>query len=91
MITDPGLFQLRRHLLLPRRSEARNLLVPSCPSASHVHFSSVRMEPQFMLLGHAAGVLAALAHAALAPVQDVPAADLHAALLREACRCAAQH
>ena len=47
--------------LLPRYSECDNLLVATCLSASHVAFSSVRMEPQYMLLGHAAGVAAALA------------------------------
>ena len=47
--------------LLPRYSECDNLIVPVCLSASHIAFASVRMEPQFMLLGHAAGVAASLA------------------------------
>lgn len=47
--------------LLPLREECQNLLVPVCLSASHVAFSSVRMEPTWMCLGHAAGVAAALA------------------------------
>ena len=87
MVSDPGLFQLPRSLLLPRRAEATNLAVPTAVSATHVVFSSIRMEPQWMVLGHAAGVLVALAlgdnrtavDAAVA-VQDVPGARLNAVL-----------
>ena len=92
MVSDPGLFQLPRSLLLPRRSEATNLAVPTAVSASHVVFSCLRMEPQWMVLGQAAGVLAALAltgnathksTAAAMPVQDVSAARLNAMLRRQ--------
>lgn len=46
--------------LLPREEDCDNLIVPVCISASHVAFSSVRMEVQYQMLGHAAGVAAAL-------------------------------
>ena len=49
MVSDPGLFQLRRSLLLPRRAEATNLAVTTAVSATHVVFSSIRMEPQWMV------------------------------------------
>lgn len=40
---------------VPRWVECDNLLVPVCLSASHVAFASIPMEPQSLLLGHAAG------------------------------------
>ncbi|MGN7800200.1 FAD-dependent oxidoreductase [Leifsonia sp. 22587] len=57
--------------LVPRRVDAVNLLVPVCLSASAVAFASVRMEPQYMMLGQAAGVAAALAAGRGDDVQDV--------------------
>jgi hypothetical protein len=57
--------------LVPRREDCENLLVPVCISASHVAFSSVRMEPQYQMLGAAAGLAAAAAARTGGPVQDV--------------------
>jgi hypothetical protein len=66
--------------LTPRRDDATNLLVPICLSASHVAFGSVRMEPTLMLLGHAAGLAAALAARDGSAVQDVAIDELQRAL-----------
>ena len=57
--------------LTPRREDAGDLLVPVCLSASHVAFASLRMEPTYMLLGHAAGLAAAQAARRGVAVQDV--------------------
>jgi hypothetical protein len=64
--------------LLPRREDAENLLAAVCVSASHVAFSSIRMEPQYQMLGQAAGTAAALAVRS-----GVAVHDLDAGVLRE--------
>lgn len=57
--------------LVPRFADCTNLLVPVCVSASHVAFSSVRMEVAYQMLGHVAGLAAAMAVADGRPVQSV--------------------
>ncbi|MBL8211547.1 MAG: FAD-dependent oxidoreductase [Bryobacterales bacterium] len=76
-------YQIAYRSLVPKRGEVENLLVPVCLSASHIAYSSMRMEPQYMLLGHAAGVAAALAIRGGKAVQDVPVAELQRQLLAE--------
>jgi hypothetical protein len=83
-------------MALPKFTQASNLLVVGAPSASHVGFSTFRMEPAFMILGTSVGVWAALAAEAVnttgavhnspdsprasGNVHDVPLAELRAAL-----------
>jgi hypothetical protein len=69
--------------IVPRYDECTNLLVPVCVSASHVAFSSVRMEPQYEMLGHAAGLAATRALATGRAVQRVDIADLQERLRDE--------
>jgi hypothetical protein len=47
--------------ITPSASECANLLVPVALSATHVAYSSVRVEPTWMVIGQGAGVAAALA------------------------------
>ncbi len=69
--------------IVPKRNECSNLLVPVCPSASHMAFGSMRMEPVFMILGQSAATAASLAIDARAAVQDVNYKALKHILLRD--------
>jgi hypothetical protein len=76
-------FPVSYRALRPRASECANLLVPCCLSASHAAYGSVRMEPVFMMLGHAAGAAAGLAAERNTAVQDVPYPLLREQLLAQ--------
>jgi len=66
--------------ITPERAQSSNLLVPVTASASHVSFSSLRMEPSYMIMGQAAGTAAAMAAASGSDVQDLSVSALQNAL-----------
>lgn len=74
-------YEIPYRSLIPQRNDADNLFATFCVSASHMGFSSVRMEPVFMILSESAGVAAAMAARADVAVQDVPMQPLQNRLL----------
>ena len=78
-----GPFGVSYRALVPRRSEATNLITPTCPSSTHVAYGAIRLEQTFMSLGQAVGAAAVFALKKGIPVQDVDYAELRARLLRD--------
>jgi hypothetical protein len=69
-------YEIAFRTITPKRAESENLLVPVCLSATHAAYSSVRMEPQYMIIGQAAGVAASLAIRKQISVQEISVAAL---------------
>lgn len=78
----PSPYPISYRSIIPRRQEAKNLLVPVCVSASHAAYGSIRMEPVFMGLGQSASIAAAIAIKNNQPVQDVDYNILKKELMR---------
>jgi len=78
IVQIPGdrMYPVSYRSLVPRRTEATNLLNPVTLSTTSIAYSSLRMEPTFMMLGQAAGAAAALAIETGAVVQDIDAREL---------------
>lgn len=73
-------YEIAYRTILPAAFELQNLIVPVCFSATHIAYSSLRMEPQYMIMGHAAEVAASLAIQSNIPVQSISIESLQAKL-----------
>ncbi|MFM9197827.1 MAG: FAD-dependent oxidoreductase, partial [Planctomycetia bacterium] len=69
--------------IVPKRAECDNLFVTFARSASHVAFSSIRMEPVFMASSQSAATAAAMAIDAGVPVQAVDYSQLKTRLVAD--------
>jgi len=71
MMVAPGTYPISYLSLTPKKNECTNLLVTVCLSASHVAYASIRMEPQYMVLGQSAASAACLCIDGRCAVQDL--------------------
>ncbi|HWA98916.1 MAG TPA: FAD-dependent oxidoreductase [Pirellulales bacterium] len=76
-------YQVPYRAITPRATECENLLVPVALSATHVAYSSIRVEPTWMTIGHSAGIAAALAATGNRPVQQLDYTALRGRLVAQ--------
>ena len=76
-------FHIPYRAITPQAAECDNLLVPVALSCTHVAISSIRVEPTWMILGHSAGIAAALAAKGGTEVQKLDYADFKVRLLAQ--------
>lgn len=72
--------QIPYRVLTPLKAECTNLLAPVPLSATHMGYGTLRLEPQFMILGQSCGVALAQAHRARQAVQDIDIGELQTRL-----------
>jgi hypothetical protein len=77
--TSP-MYSLDYRIMLPKLMECSNMLVTCAASASHVAFSSLRMEPHWMLLGAAAGYAVTISKNAKVNLHNVTGRKIRAML-----------
>ena len=82
-VSPRGPYEIAYGALVPKKTQATNLLVPVACGATHIAYGSIRMEPVFMILGQSAATAAALAIDGSLAVQDVTYAQLKARLLAD--------
>ena len=71
IFTSTKPYEIDYFSLTPKREECSNLLVPVCLSASHVAYTTIRMEPTYMILGQSAAVAAVQAINSKCSVQEI--------------------
>ena len=76
-------YQVPYRAVLPQAGQCDNLLVPVALSCTHVGIASLRIEGAWMVIGHGAGVAAALAAKQSLAVQDLPYPILRERLLAQ--------
>lgn len=72
----PPVYQIPYRILTPKATECDNLLTTCALSSSRVAFTSLRVEPTWMMIGQAAGTAAALAAKSGGTIQGVDIAEL---------------
>ncbi len=76
-------YQVPYRAITPKAGECTNLLVPVALSATHVAYSSIRVEPAWMTIGQSAGIAAAQAAKQGQDVQKLGCAELKERLLAQ--------
>lgn len=76
-------YTISYYALTPREEECTNLLVTVCLSSSHVAYSTIRMEPVYMIVGQSAATAAILAIDSNVPVQKISYEVLKYKLLQD--------
>lgn len=79
---SPGPYQIPYGAIIPNKEDCENLLVPLCMSASHIAYSSIRMEATYMVMGESAGIAAAQCIEERCAVQDIDGSKLTQSLLK---------
>lgn len=80
---DAGPYPIGYGAVVPKPAECENLLVTFALSASHTAFSSIRMEPVFMVTSQSAATAACLAIDDSLPVQQVDYEKLRTRLVAD--------
>lgn len=72
--------QIPYRVITPVKEEATNLLAPVPLSATHMGYGTLRLEPQYMIIGQSAGIALAMAFEGKMGVQEVDIGALQEAL-----------
>ena len=78
-----GVYEVPYSIIVPNSNECNNLLVPVCHAATHVAYSSTRVEPHFMMLGGVSGYAAAMAVKQNISVADVDVSAIQKQLISD--------